>query len=112
METYIVELTAEERQLALELARVIDTIRGGDKRLQGQLSSKLRNAQPVQPSALERLEEWCRINNRGKNVALVIDQDGSALCLIRQRYYYGYGFPNAINAALDAAEEGRNAEVS
>lgn len=73
-EKYSVELTKAERaalvallELTLEIAPTPIKIRARSER---SALDKLRHAQPVQPSALERLEEWYEVdpNSRYYNI--------------------------------------------
>ena len=82
------------------------------------LSNKLRNAQPVQPSALERMEEAPDEMIFGdadeyEYIRSAGGQESPYLWHDRKRFaIYLKGYRLMRNAALQAAEEGRNAEVS
>jgi hypothetical protein len=114
-QTYSVELSAEEiAELSRLVGRDIDTARTDDeyenmRATWDHIGFALRNAQPVQPSALQRLEEWLldtpieaarvtiRTNGLTRHEA-VLEKDGAWVYETRDT------IADTINAALNEAE--------
>lgn len=129
---YSVELTDGEQRLLTALceegAKDPDIHAEPARQAWRNLAAKLRNAQPVQPSALSRLEEWKLAANditdkagnlkrrvfrgsgathRGYEVELVeLTLYGDAPFAMPDKSFRGGGdtLADAINAALDAVE--------
>ena len=120
METYSVDLTKEQIE---RLANETDGFWGMED-----IADVLRNAQPAQPDALQRLEEWIMEGYEDeqddyRDADISVDNGGICRCALTwwsvkehghhfmESHHIGESntLADAINAALDAAEGAEDA---
>lgn len=117
-QTYSVELSAEEiAELSRLVGRDIDTARTDDeyenmRATWDHIGFALRNAQPVQPSALQRLEEWQEDATQTRAYSVQVGKGVYVVWLYVKGHRIGKSIAptlaDAINAALGAAEGAGN----